>query len=177
MRLMGHEDIPLSLDELRQLSLWTAECAELVLPLVPDDPRPRAAIDAVRAFGAGGNRTKAIRTAAWAALKAAGELADPAAAAAARAAVGAAGSAYLHPFAAATQVKHIVAAAQYAAYARELATGDPAAADAVIRWAVERVPDTVRTVIARYPDGTPGRSRLGELHRQLEAELRRPSTS
>ncbi|WP_410786694.1 hypothetical protein [Kribbella sp. C-35] len=51
------------------------------------------------------------------------------------------------------------------------------AADAVIRWAVERVPPTVREVLARYPDGAPGRSRLGELHRQLEAELRRPSTS
>jgi hypothetical protein len=169
-------EIPLSLDELRQLSLWAAECAERALPLVPGDPRPREAIEAVRTFGAGGKRTKAIRTAAWAALKAAGELEDPAAEAAARAALGAAGSAYLHPLAAATQVKHIVAAAQYAAYAQELATGDPAAADAVISWAVERAPDAVRDVIARYPDGSPGRSRLGELHRQLEAELRRPST-
>ncbi|HEY3559962.1 MAG TPA: hypothetical protein VGL05_20980 [Kribbella sp.] len=177
---MGHEEIPLHLGELRQLSLWTADCAERALPLfevvAPDDRRPRDAIDVVREFGAGGKRTKAIRTAAWAALKAAGEIADPAAEAAARAAVGAAGSAYLHPFAAATQVKHIVAAAQYAAYAQELATGDPAAADAVLRWAVERVPATVREIIARYPIGTPGCSRLGELHRQLDAELRRPST-
>jgi hypothetical protein len=170
-------ELPLSLDELRQLSLWTAECAEQALPLVPDDPRPREAIEAVREFGAGGKRTKAIRTAAWAALKAAGELEDPAAEAAARAAVGAAGSAYLHPIAAATQVKHIVASAQYAAYAQELATGDPAAADAVIRRAIERVPQAVRDIIARYPDGSPGRSRLGELHRQIEDKLRRPSTS
>ncbi|WP_327638752.1 hypothetical protein OHB24_10380 [Kribbella sp. NBC_00482] len=178
---MGHEEIPLSLDELRQLSLWTADCAEQALPLfeaaAPGDPRARDAIEVTREFGAGGKRTKAIRTAAWAALKAAGELEDPAAEAAARAAVGAAGSAYLHPFAAATQVKHIVGAAQYAAYAQELATGDPSAADAVVRWAAERVPSTVREVLARYPDGTPGRSRLGELHRRLEAELRRPSTS
>ncbi|MFD7153142.1 putative immunity protein [Kribbella sp. NPDC059898] len=173
---MGHPDIPLSLDELRQLSLWTAECAERALPLV-DDPRPRDAIAAVRAFASGGPRTKAIRTTAFAALKAAGELTDPAAEAAARAAVGAAGSAYLHPFAAATQVKHIVAAAQYAAYAEELTTGDPGAADAVVRWAVERAPDVVRDVLARYPDGTPGRSRLGELHRQIETALRQPSTS
>jgi hypothetical protein len=197
---MGHEEIPLSLDELRQLSLWTADCAKQALPLfeaaAPGDRRARDAIEAVREFGAGGKRTKAIRTAAWAALKAAGELNaagrrrtadDPAAEAqavearaaeaAARAAVGAAGSAYLHPFAAATQVKHIVAAAQYAAYAQELATGDPEAADAVVRWAVERVPPTVREVLARYPDGAPGRTRLGELHRRIEAELRRPSTS
>ncbi|HWD79289.1 MAG TPA: exonuclease SbcC [Kribbella sp.] len=167
----------LALDELRQLARWSAECAEQVLPLVPDDPRPRGAVEAAREFGAGGNRIKAIRTTAFAALKAAGELTDPAAEAAARAAVAAAGSAYLHPLANATQVKHIVGAAQYAAYAQELATGDPAAADVFVRWALERVPDTVRNVIARYPDGTSGRSRLGELHRQLEAELRRPSTS
>jgi hypothetical protein len=209
---MGHQEIPLSLDELRRLSLWTADCAEHALPIfeavAPDDHRARDAIEVVRAFGAGGKRTKAIRTAAFAALKAAGTLdkqaaesAEPetagvgqaaasaqsaqpattaavrAAAAAARSAVGAAGSAYLHPFAAATQVKHIVASAQYAAYAQELATGDPAAADAVIRWAIERVPDAVREVVARYPNGTPGRGRLGALHRQLEAELRRPSTA
>ncbi|TCC15707.1 putative immunity protein [Kribbella speibonae] len=178
---MGHEEIPLSLDELRQLSLWTADCAEQALSLfeaaAPGDRRARDAIEAAREFGAGGKRTKTLRTTAFAALKAAGEMKDPPAEAAARAAVGAAGSAYLHPFAAATQVKHIVGAAQYAAYAQELATGDPAAADAVLRWAVERVPPAVREILARYPDGTPGRSRLGELHRQLEAELRRPSTA
>lgn len=178
---MGHQEIPLALEELRQLGLWTADCAEYALPIfeaaAPGDRRARDAIEAVREFGAGGKRTKAIRTAAWAALKAAGELTDPAAEAAARAAVGTAGSAYLHPFAAATQVKHIVGSAQYAAYAQELATGDPAAADAAIRWAIDRVPNSVREVIARYPDGTPGRSRLGELHRRIEAALRRPSTS
>ena len=145
--------------------------------VAPDDRRPHDAIEVVREFGAGGKRTKAIRTAAWAALKAAGEMDDPAAEAAARAAVGAAGSAYLHPFAAATQVKHIVASAQYAAYAQELATGDPSTAEAMIRWAVERVPPTVREVLARYPDGTPGRGRLGELHRLVESKLRRSSIS
>jgi len=171
-------EIALSLDELRALSLWTADCAEQVLPLfeavAPDDRRPRDAIEVVRAFGAGGKRTKAIRTAAWATLKAAGEVDDPAAEAAARSAMGAAGSAYLHPLANPTQVKHVVASAQYAAYARELAGDDPMA---MIRWAVERVPNVVRDVLQRYPHGTPGRSRLGELHRLVEAKLRRPSTS
>ncbi|MDX3007009.1 hypothetical protein PWY87_35435 [Kribbella solani] len=178
---MSHPTIPLSLDELRELSLWTADCAERALPVfeavAPDDRRPRDAIEAVREFGAGGNRTKAIRTGAFGALKAAGEMVDPAAEAAARAAVGAAGSAYLHPFAAATQVKHIVAAAQYAAYALELVSGEQADGDAVIRWAIERVPATVREVLARYPDGSAGRGRLGELHRRLESALRQPSTS
>ncbi|MEV4265216.1 putative immunity protein [Kribbella sp. NPDC049584] len=171
-------EIALSLDELRQLSLWSADCAELALPVYeavsPDDPRPREAIEVTREFGAGGNRTKAIRTAAWAALKAAGEADEPAAEAAARAAVAAAGSAYLHPLAEATQVKHIVGAAQYAAYAHELAGRDP---EAVVRWAIDRVPPVVRDVLRRYPDGTPGRSRLGELHRQLETALRQPSPS
>jgi hypothetical protein len=171
-------EIPLSLDELRQLSLWSADCAGWALPLYeavsPGDRRPREAIEITREFGAGGNRTKAIRTAAWGALKAAGEVDDPAAEAAARAAVAAAGSAYLHPLAAATQVKHIVGAAQYAAYAHELAGRDP---EAVVRWAIERVPPVVRDVLRRYPDGTPGRSRLGELHRQLETALRQPSPS
>ena len=36
---------------------------------------------------------------------------------------------------------------------------------------------TVDSALLRYPDGAPGRSRLGELHRQLEAALRRASTS
>jgi hypothetical protein len=168
-------EIELSLDELRQLSGWSADCAARALPLyeaaLPDDRRPRDAIEAAREFGAGGNRTKAIRTAAWGALKAAGEVDDPAAEAAARAAVAAAGSAYLHPLAKATQVKHIVGAAQYAAYAHELATGD---CEPVLSWAIERVPPAVRDVLRRYPDGTPpGSSRLAEQHRRLESALRR----
>ncbi|WP_432884446.1 putative immunity protein [Kribbella sp. CA-245084] len=169
-------EIAVSLDELRQLSLWSADCAERALPLyeavTPDDRRPREAIEVAREFGAGGNRTKAIRTAAWGALKAAGEVDDPAAEAAARAAVAAAGSAYLHPLAAATQVKHTVGAAQYAAYAHELAGREP-----LVSWAIERVPPVVRDLILRYPEGTPGRSRLGDLHRQLESALRQPSPS
>jgi hypothetical protein len=175
---MGYEEIPLSLDELRQLSLWTADCAERVLALyeaaAPGDTRPREAIEAVREFGAGGKRTQQIRTAAWAALKAAGEIEDPAAEAAARAAVGAAGSAYLHPLAAPTQVKHVVASAQYAAHARELAGGD---GDAEIQWALEHVPSSVCDVLGRFPEGKAGRGRLGDLHRQLETGLRRRSTS
>src|SRR5690349_8169251 len=94
---MGYDEIPLSLDELRQLSLWTAECAERALPLFeaasPGDRRARDAIEAVRTFGTGARRTKAIRTTAFAALKAAGELATAAAGASAGAAAGAAPSA------------------------------------------------------------------------------------
>ncbi|HEY3478643.1 MAG TPA: exonuclease SbcC, partial [Streptomyces sp.] len=84
-------------DELRALTGCAARALPLYESRVPGDPRPASAIEAARAFASGAPRTKLLRTAAWAALKAAGETTDPAAAAAARAAVGAAGAAYLHP--------------------------------------------------------------------------------
>ena len=166
----------MSLDELRQLGLWTADCAERGLPLfeakAPDDRRPREAIEAIRVFGAGGKRTAQLRSAALAALAAAREVEDPAASAAGRAAGYAASSAYLHPLANPTQVRHVIAPAQYQALARELATGDPDDGDAEIRWAIEHAPTAVRELLRRYPEGKPGRGRLGALHRQLEQGLR-----
>jgi hypothetical protein len=165
--------VELSLDELRALTGWAAACASRVLPLyesrVPDDLRPAAAIDAAREFASGAPRTKALRTAAWAALAAAGATADPVASAAARAAVGAAGAAYLHPLASPNQVKHIVGPAQQAALARELA-GDSAPAE--IEWALAQAPPEVSTLLHRFPPGKPGKTRLGELHRALESALR-----
>jgi hypothetical protein len=168
--------IELSLDDLRQLGLWTADCAARGLrwfeEVAPSDGRPREAIEAVREFGAGGSRTKQLRLVALAALAAAREAGDPVAEAAGRAAGYAASSAYLHPLAKATQVRHIVGPAQYQAYAQELAAGDPSVGDAEIQWAIEHAPSSVRELIRRYPDGQPGRTRLGTLHRQLEAGLR-----
>ncbi|MET9001246.1 putative immunity protein [Amycolatopsis sp. NPDC004169] len=159
----------LDLDELRVLANWAASCASRVLPLIPDDPRPAAAIAAAREFAAGGPRTRALRTAAWAALAAAGETSDAAASAAARAAVGAAGAAYLHPVASPHQVKHIVGPAQQAALARELAGGS---AEAEIEWALAQAPAEVRATLRKFPPGKPGKTRLGELHRLLESALR-----
>jgi hypothetical protein len=159
----------LSLDELRALTGWAAACAARVLPLIPDDPRPASAIAAARKFASGGPRTKALRTAAWDALAAAGELADPAASAAARAAVGAAGAAYLHPLESPHQVKHIVGPAQQAALARELAGGS---AEAEIEWALSQAPPEVSTLLRKFPAGKPGKTRLGQLHRHLESALR-----
>ncbi|MBE8518844.1 hypothetical protein ILP97_15195 [Amycolatopsis sp. H6(2020)] len=159
----------LSLDELRALTGWAVACASRVLPLIPDDPRPAAAITAAEEFAAGGPRTKALRTAAWAALAAAGETTDAAASAAARAAVGAAGAAYLHPLASPHQVKHIVGPAQQAALACELAGGS---ADAEIEWALAQAPPEVRETLRKFPPGKPGKTRLGQLHRRLESALR-----
>jgi hypothetical protein len=160
-------------DELRALTGWAAACASRVLPLyearVPDDPRPRSAIEAARAFASGDPRTKLLRTVAWAALAAAGETDDPVAAAAARAAVAAAGAAYLHPLASPHQVKHIAGPAQQAALARELSGGD---AEAEVRWALDHAPPEVSEILRRFPPGKPGRTRLGDLHRQLETALR-----
>ncbi|MEV4054994.1 putative immunity protein [Amycolatopsis sp. NPDC049688] len=159
----------LALDELRVLTGWASACAERVLRLIPDDPRPAAAIAAAREFASGGPRTKALRTAAWNALAAASEAADPAASAAARAAVGAAGAAYLHPLASPHQVKHIVGPAQQAALACELAGGS---AEAELEWALSQAPPGVRETLRKFPPGRPGRTRLGELHRHLESALR-----
>ncbi|WP_284746036.1 putative immunity protein [Amycolatopsis sp. RTGN1] len=163
----------LTLDELRALTGWAADCASRALPLyesrVPGDPRPREAISAAQEFASGAPRTKLLRTVAWAALSAAGSAPDPAASAAARAAVGAAGAAYLHPLASPHQVKHIVGPAQQAARASELAGGD---AEAEIRWALDHAPPAVSEILRRFPEGKPGRTRLGELHRRLESALR-----
>jgi hypothetical protein len=110
---------------------------------------------------------------AWAAQAAAREAGDPAAAAAARAALSAAGSAYLHPIVTPHQSKHILAAAVYAAVAKELeAGGDAAVGDAEIRWAIGSAPRQARDVLLRLPAREPGRSRLDALYFQLDAGLR-----
>ena len=129
----------------------------------PSDFRPREAIDAAWDFARGGKRGKRLRDCAFAAMKAARDATTPAAREAAQAAVAAAASAYLHPIAKATQVKHILGSAAYAARAAELAgTGfeRPAPAAAVI------------DVLRRYPAAPAGGGRVGELVRELDRELR-----
>ena len=127
---------PLNLESLRALGSWAADCAERALPvyetLAASDSRPRAAIEGIRVFAAGGRRTARLRTLALAAFSAAREVraaGDPAAAAAARAAGLAASSAYTHPLADVQQTKHILGPAAYAARSLELYhAGDPAIA-------------------------------------------------
>ena len=111
----------LSPADLRAVTAYAAECAQAVLGIFaaarPDDPRPREAIDAAWEFARGGERGKALRDTAWAALRAANE-AEGAPREAARAAMAAAGAAYLHPLPQATQVRHILGAAAHAAQGR-----------------------------------------------------------
>jgi len=102
---MGRESkyFTLTLESLRALGRWAADCAERALLVyekhADSDSRPRAAIEGIRVFAGGGRRTAQLRSLAWSAYSAAREADDPAAAAAAHAASLAAASAYTHPLA------------------------------------------------------------------------------
>ena len=168
----------LSLDDRRLVGRWAAECAERVLPLfevkAQTDARPREALEGICAFTSGGKRTARLRTLALAALVAAREVGDPAAAAAARAAGLAAATAYMHALATIDQAKHALGPPTYAARARELAAaGDPGVGDEEIEWAIEHASLAVREVVRRFPARGPGRSRLDTLFYELDAGLRR----
>lgn len=176
--------IELSRSELREVAGYAVACARPALAIFererPDDRRPRDAIDVAAAFADGGERTKALRDSAWAAHRAAQEARDAGQAAAsdaARAAANAAGAAFLHPLAKATQVKHILASAAYAARALELsAGGDPGVgADHIAQLRILAHPVVV-DVLRRYPSAPPGGGRVGEMIRTLDASLRRPAT-
>lgn len=167
----------LSLDSLRSLGSWAADCAERVLPVYEthagSDPRPRLALEGIRVFAGGGKRTAQLRSLALSAFSAARAAGDPAAAAAARAAGLAASSAYTHPLADVQQTKHILGPAAYAALALELYhAGDPAIADGELRWAIEHVPSEVRAVLLQMPAREPGNSRLDRLLYALDQGIR-----
>lgn len=108
------DEISLDMEDLREVAAYAAENAADVLEIFersyPADFRPRDAVEAARTFAQGGKRVKALRDAAWAALKAAKEAEDAAASQAARAAMSASSAAYLHPLARSTQVRHILGA-------------------------------------------------------------------
>ena len=167
----------LSLESLRAIGSWAADCAERALPVfekhLNSDPRPRAAIEGVRAFAGGGKRTAQLRTLALAALAAAREAGDPAAAAAARAAGFAASSAYTHPLVDVHQTKHILGPAAYAALALELESGNPATGEGEIRWAVAHVTAEVRDVLLHMPARPAGKSRVDRILYELDAGVRR----
>lgn len=167
----------LTLDSLRAIGGWAADCSERALPVyerhMASDRRPRAAIEGIREFAAGGGRTARLRTLALEAHAAAREIDVPAAAAAARSAGVAAASAYTHPLADVHQTKHIVGTAAYAALALELEGGDaPGIGDGEIRRAIESAPAEAREVLLQMPARQPGTSRLDTLLYQLDAGIR-----
>ncbi|WP_317447214.1 putative immunity protein [Streptomyces collinus] len=173
-------EIVLSKQDLRAVAAFAAACAETVLDVFeadrPDDMRPRDAVGAAWEFARGGERGKALRDTAWAALKAAGSAGTAAAREAAWAAMSAAGSAYLHPLARPTQVKHILGAGAHAARAAELVAGDDRAVGAEsLERTVRRATPVVVDVLRRFPVAPGGGGRVGELIRVLDAELRSPA--
>jgi hypothetical protein len=176
--------IQLSRSELREVAGYAVVCARPALAIFEreraGDRRPRAAIDAAQAFADGGERTKALRDSAWAAHRAAQEARDAGQAAAsdaARAAGHAVGAAFLHPLPRATQVKHILGSAAFAARAVELSAGNDLAVG-LDQIAQSRIlaPPVVVDILRRYPSAPPGGGRVGELIRILDALLRRVVT-
>jgi Imm-5 like putative immunity protein len=169
---------PLSLESLRAIGSWSADCAVRALSVYerhPDsDTRPRAAIEGIREFAGGGKRSARLRTLALNAHAAAREIGDPDASAAARAAGHAAASAYTHPLVDVYQTKHIIGAAAYAALALELdSAGDPAVGDAVVRWAIQNAPSEAREVLLQMPARQPGKSRLDAILYDLDSGIRK----
>ena len=167
----------LSLESLRTIGGWAADCAERALSVyerhAASDTRPHAALEGIRGFASGGKRTARLRSLALAAHAAARAVGNGAAAAAARAAGTAAASAYTHPLADVHQTKHIVGSAAYAALALELDhAGDPSIGDAEVRWAIEHAPSEVREVLLQMPARQAGKSRLDTLLYQLDAGIR-----
>jgi hypothetical protein len=167
----------LSLDSLRAIGGWAADCAQRALSVyetrADSDSRPRAAIEGIREFAGGGKRVARLRSLAVAAHAAAREIGDPAAAAAARAAGAAAASAYTHPLADVHQTKHIVGSAAYAALALELDhDGDSSVATGEVRWSIEHAPSEAREVLLQMPARQPGTSRLDTILYELDAGIR-----
>ena len=167
----------LTLESLRSLGSWTANCAERALPVyeqhADSDLRPRAAIEGIRVFAAAERRTAQLRSLALSAFAAGREADNPAAAAAARAAGLAASSAYTHPLADVQQTMHILGPAAYAALALELDhAGDRGIGDREVRWAIEHVTRGALDILLKMPARQPGNSRLDTLLYQLDAGIR-----
>lgn len=173
-------DFDLTDEELRAVVRYVAESAQDVLPLFericPDDPRPRAAVDAAWEFINGARRTKLQRVTSMDAHRAARNASNETARLAAQAAGDAASAAYLHPIAKGHQVAHILRAAANAARIAEIeAADDPAAAERMIEHAHQRAGSTLIEVLRRYPPAPRGRSRVAQLMSALDSRLREGS--
>ncbi|MFC7549651.1 putative immunity protein [Plantactinospora sp. GCM10030261] len=170
-------DFDLTMDELRAVARYVAWHAEDVLPVfersVPDDPRPRAAIDAAWTFVNGANRTKLQRVMSLDAHRAARSAPSEAARLAARSAGDAASAAYLHPIARASQIGHILRASASVARIGELeAGGDHTIGNALLERSRQRATPVLIDVLRRYPIAPSGGSRVAQLMSTLDRLLR-----
>lgn len=132
-------------DHHRLLALWAATCAEHVLPLFeavrPEDPRPRQAIAAVRAWVRGEMKMMEARAAGGHAMAAARDLRG-----AARYAAYAAGQAAVVAHVAA----HALGAAAYAIKAARAAAPageDERARERECQWQRDQLPDAIRELV------------------------------
>src|ERR671939_2034970 len=128
----------------RLLALWAAACAEHVLPLFesvqPSDPRPRQAIEQIRAWARGEIRMSQTRAAGGHAMAAARELSG-----AARHAAYAAGQAAVVAHVAAHELgagAYAIKAARAAAPGREERAGR-----LECRWQREQLSDAIRELV------------------------------
>lgn len=132
-------------DHHRLLALWAATCAEHVLPLFeavrPEDPRPRQAIAAARAWVRGEMKMMEARAAGGHAMAAARDLRG-----AARYAAYAAGQAAVVAHVAA----HALGAAAYAIKAARAAAPageDERARERECQWQRDQLPDAIRELV------------------------------
>ncbi|MDQ7991693.1 MAG: putative immunity protein [Propionicimonas sp.] len=172
-------DFELTMDELRVVARYVVEHAEEVLPAfessVPNDPRPRDAIDAAWQFVHGAARTRLQRVTAVNAHRAARDAVTEVARLAARSAGDAASAAYLHPISQAGQVGHILRAAASSARIKELqAGGDLAVGDREVERSRQRATPELVDVLRRYPPAATAKNRTAELMSRLDRSLRQP---
>jgi len=174
---VGTGDFELTMDELRVVARFVVEAAEEVLPVFeaahPDDPRPRAAVDAAWEFVNGAKRTNLQRVTASDAYRAAQEPATESGRLAARTAGDAAAAAYLHPIAKATQVSHILRGPASAARIAELVAADnPEVGDNFVERTKNHATPVLIDVLSRYPHAPAGKSRVDHLMSKLDSQLR-----
>lgn len=179
MKSMGevHGDFELTLDELRVVARFATESAQDVLPIfeckLPDDPRPRAALDAAWDFISGGRRTNGLRSASFDAHRAAKEAPNEVTRLAAQSAGDAASAAYLHPIVKAHQVGHILRASANAARIAEIeAIDNPDIVSTTMERLRQRATPVLIDVLRRYPPAPKGNSRAASLMSALDAALR-----
>ena len=160
-------------ESLRQVALWAVTYASRVLPVFenehPGDTGPREAITTSRVFAEGGARDKALRTAAWAAHKAAGKANNPAARHAARAAMLTAAVAYTHTeltdgAQGISQAQHLLGPVVYAAMALR--------SEDLLAEAVANAPPEVINLLLLFPPQPGGKTELKQLYQKLDTALR-----
>ena len=166
----------LSMDELREVARFAVQSAEDVLEAfeeaTPSDARPRAAVEAAWEFTNGARRTNLLRITALDAHRAATEVGIPWAKHAATSAGDAAAAAYLHPFAKANQVGHILRATAHAACAKELLADQPGGAVEAIHQAAARATPVLLDVLRRYPPAPVGKTTVALNMKMLDELLR-----